>query len=366
MIDSVQPAWLPLLQRPYENLFGPRTVWDLRMANGVAVRIERGCQGLNNRLYRVHFDGQVFACKLFVVDERRRAQREWGALRSLHASGGRYAPEPVSFSQPGPLPQPVVVSRWVEGQPLAEQALSSADLAGLITALGHIHRTPPAPGIEPLLAWHQPASLGAYEGEFHAFDEKIEAWISGPGVSVRGLPNWAADLPEMLPAIVQRLQLAGAAIARWGVSMYYPYPALIRVDGDLENVLRTETGQIIFMDWERSGWGDPAFDLAGWRWHPKGQRISQAHWDTALASYPVFPDDSTFADRLALYSDLLPIWWAGRSTLYLLEGAHQAASQPHVGAVPARMYHSVRRQLDFYLAALGLIPALELAGAEGD
>ena len=42
------------------------------MADGMAVRIKRGNQGLNNALYRVRVGGEFYARKLFVKDERRR------------------------------------------------------------------------------------------------------------------------------------------------------------------------------------------------------------------------------------------------------------------------------------------------------
>jgi hypothetical protein len=43
-------------------------------ANGVAV--QRVAGGANNALYRLAVDGQRYACKLCVADERRRATRE--------------------------------------------------------------------------------------------------------------------------------------------------------------------------------------------------------------------------------------------------------------------------------------------------
>jgi len=43
--------------------------------------------GFNNALYRVETGGSCYACKLCVADERRRAAREYGALRLLRAAG---------------------------------------------------------------------------------------------------------------------------------------------------------------------------------------------------------------------------------------------------------------------------------------
>ena len=47
--------------------------------------VERVSGGANNALYQVESDGRVYACKLCVVDERRRAAREWEAMRLMLA-----------------------------------------------------------------------------------------------------------------------------------------------------------------------------------------------------------------------------------------------------------------------------------------
>jgi len=366
MNEMVKPVWLPLLQRPYENLLGAKNVWDLRMANGTAVRIERGAQGLNNCLYRVRINGDVYACKLFITDERQRARREWTALCSLHEAGLRLAPEPVASAPDGPLPQPAVVYRWVGGESLGGQTLTTEDVCALVTSVNQIHRTPPAAGVEPLVAWHQPESFAAYLGEIETWLCKVRAWIESHHGQASSLPSWLEDLPALFPLMVETLRLAQDAVAQTTASSAYPNPALVRVDGNLDNVVRGDDGRLYFLDWEYSGWGDPAYDLAELRWHPRAKSITAAQWATALAAYTPFASDPGFAERLAVYNRLLPAWWVGRSALHLLEGAGQLTPRPRLAAIPQRMYKAVRTQLDYYLAALGLVepPEPEERGEE--
>ena len=55
--------------------------------------------GMNNALYRVELGGKAFACKLFVQDERRRAQREYDALRLITFLGLDIAPPPLGYDE---------------------------------------------------------------------------------------------------------------------------------------------------------------------------------------------------------------------------------------------------------------------------
>jgi aminoglycoside phosphotransferase (APT) family kinase protein len=348
------PSWLPLLQKPYDNIFGPKSVWDLRMADGTAVRIERSSQGLNQTIYRVRIGDNVYACKLFVVDERRRAEREWTALRSLYQAGLKLGPEPVAYAPEGPLPLPAIVYRWVNGVPLSASLMGEDEVVQLVDTLQQLHRVRPAADITPLVAWRQPEGFRTYLAEIRAFVDRYREWAMGPGLRAE-LPTWAAGLPELLPMVEEVVHRSEAAVAGADGDGRWPVNALVRADGSLDNVVRDETGRLVFLDWEFSGWGDPAFDLAGLRWYPRNLAIPHKFWQTAFCAYVPCPEDVDFTARLELYNQLLPAWWVARSTVHLIEGVDQLASGRQAATMPARMYRAVRRQLDNYLAALGLI-----------
>ena len=91
------------------------------------------------------------------------------------------------------------------------------------------------------------------------------------------------------------MHLAESWFAASGMSGAFPTPALIRVDGNLDNILRDAHGRLTFVDWEYSGAGDPAYDLAELRWHPGASHLPDAWWDIALDSYTPLPDDAEFS-----------------------------------------------------------------------
>jgi aminoglycoside phosphotransferase (APT) family kinase protein len=282
----------------------------------------------------------------------------------LHAAGLSLAPEPVAYAADGPLPQPTVVYRWVEGTSLGGGTMTDDALAQLVASLSQVHRTPPAPGIELLPAWHQPVSYQAYLKEIHSFIGQVRDWANSQRSAAHDLPGWIADLPKLTPLLEETVRRAEAFAAGKDGAGAYPFPALVRVDGNLDNVLRDVSGALWFVDWEYSGLGDSAYDLAELRWHPRGRGVSQNQWEAALAAYQPHPADTTFRARLEVYSRLLPAWWVGRSAVHLLQGAGQLGGPKRLVAVPERLYRSVRGQLDGYLAALGLIEPPEVEQRE--
>jgi Ser/Thr protein kinase RdoA (MazF antagonist) len=75
--------------------------------------------GANNALYRVETGRRTYAAKLCVADGRRRAAREFGALRLLRAAELDIAPQPVWLDEScAVVPFPVVVYHWLPGEPL--------------------------------------------------------------------------------------------------------------------------------------------------------------------------------------------------------------------------------------------------------
>ena len=72
--------------------------------------VHRIAGGFNNALYRVEVDGEAVACKLCVIDERRRAEREYNTLTALQAAGLDVAPRPLGIDESCTvLPYPAVV-----------------------------------------------------------------------------------------------------------------------------------------------------------------------------------------------------------------------------------------------------------------
>ena len=84
---------------------------------------------------------------------------------------------------------------------------------------------------------------------------------------------------------------------------------LCRVDPNLANCLWNEDGRLRWVDWEYSGWGDPALDLADLRWHIALTGLSEAQHVWLRDNYRRPADDPGFEDRLAVWDCLLATRW---------------------------------------------------------
>jgi thiamine kinase-like enzyme len=60
---------------------------------------------------------------------------------------------------------------------------------------------------------------------------------------------------------------------------------LCRVDPNLANIVWSGDGRLRWVDWEYSGWGDPALDLAELRWHSALAELSEAQHDWLRNNY---------------------------------------------------------------------------------
>ncbi|MBN1285887.1 MAG: phosphotransferase [Anaerolineae bacterium] len=232
------------------------TPGDLALLEAAELRPVEG--GLNNVVYAFQCDGQRCCVKLYKVDERCRAEREWRALTLLTGQGYAHHPQPYYYD-PAAHP-PAVVMAFVEGYHLGRRSLSRAQLAALAGALRAMHAI-------------TPASSGA------------ALWPIAGNVSMilARLRSYPADAP------------AAAGVKRW---LDGPDPPLLaqpapevfsRGDPNLANCL-WDGAHIRIVDYENSGWGDRALDLAeivehvqsrgtpddAWRWFVEQFDLSEA------------------------------------------------------------------------------------------
>jgi len=74
------------------------------------------------------------------------------------------------------------------------------------------------------------------------------------------------------------------------------------------------------VDWENSGWGDPAFEIADLRTHPAYLEIPATRWEWVVATYCDLRADAdpTAATRISLYYKVMLLFWVVRlaRTLY--------------------------------------------------
>jgi thiamine kinase-like enzyme len=259
-------------------------------------RITRIAGGRNNLVYRARGSGGDLAIKFAVPDECDRAGREYGALTVLRQAGLSVAPEPVLLDR-GSYAQPVVVQSWLDGEVNDEPPATTAEWHRLLEHLAFVHTVTP-----------DKTSLNLKKSRLHA-SSAMEA--------KEVVQRQVARIPERrqdpgLQALLERLQ--AAQFPDWPV----PPVALCRLDNNITNYVR-RPGLWASVDWEYSGWGDPAFDVANLLTHVAYMEVPTSRWEAFAAVYCSLVPDATAFLRIQAYCQILLVWWVARLACYLYE-----------------------------------------------
>ena len=268
------------------------------------VTVQRVSGGANNALYCVDVGGERIACKLCVNDERRRARREFEALRVLEATGLDVAPQPLWLDESCTVVSyPAVAYRWVSGSPLGPE-LTSQQLAALVASLQRIHSVRPGDlaGYELSDAWFHWFDFEPYLDELRGLLSEHGPWLID---TERRGPELLARLERLVEDCAHVVRSSGADPRREQVPR-----RLCRVDPGLANALWCDDGRVRWVDWEYSGWGDPALELADLRWHASLEGLSSPEHDWLRDSYRRPSGDAGFEERLAVWDRLIATRWA--------------------------------------------------------
>lgn len=339
-------AWLRTVATAHEE---QEDSWTER---GVTVRRVAG--GANNAVYRVEVASEQFACKLCVDDGRQRAGREYGALRLLQGVGPDLAPEPLWLDESrSVVPYPAVAYRWMRGTPLGPNP-TAQQLAALIDSIQRLHDIKPGDAGDVGLrdAWFHWFDFAPYLDELKALHSEYGAWLESVDAEGRQLRGRLTRLVENCSTFVAGSQ---ANPSREGVPL-----RLCRVDPGLANALWCDDGRLRWVDWEYSGWGDPALDLADLRWHAALDGLSSTEHGRLRDSYRRPIGDTGFEERLAVWDRLIATRWAFLILRWLRSAREgpdrERLTQPENDgtALRAQMIRFIRRAEAIVSGAAGL------------
>jgi thiamine kinase-like enzyme len=259
-------------------------------------QITRITGGRNNLLYRAFGPGGDLVIKFTVRDERDRAGREYGALAALCQAGLSIAPEPIQLDRAN-YDQPVVVQSWLEGEVSDTPPTTDDGWQKLVQHLASVHTVTPEK-MRMQLPW---ATINANTAE----QGKQRVWQQ-----VTHIPRRAQ--PASLRALLRRFE--ASQFPEWPSAPV----ALCRLDNNIANYIR-RPGRWASVDWEYSGWGDPAFDVANLVTHVAFQDVVPSRWKWLIDHYCSPVEDGSTAIRIQVYCDILLVWWAARLARYLYE-----------------------------------------------
>lgn len=279
--------------------------------------------GANNRLYRARHSLGDFVIKFTIRDDRNRAEREFQALSALEQAGLQIAPMPFLLDNTS-FRQPVVVQTWIDGECLAQPPASDEEWQALMRYYAVVHSvTPDTTSIQLSTAF---SANTVAEGR------------SLVNQQLSRIPHKAQ--PVALQDLVR--QFEEIEIQEWEETPI----ALCRIDPNVSNFIRTVNG-LTSVDWEYSGWGDPAFDIADLMAHPTYMDVPSSRWTWIIRVYRDSVDDLTAGIRIEIYYKILLIWWVVRMVRFLYEVPNGLDNR--LASLPADWQADAQMKYDRYL-----------------
>jgi thiamine kinase-like enzyme len=260
-------------------------------------QFERATEGYNGAVYcATDEQGQKLALKIARKSARQRAWREFTSTRLLHDLGiADVSPKAQSLHLDIPeLQGELVISNWLEGENHVNPPAANEqdEWLAILQSLARIHSI--KPHMTPVQHFRaaSPAQhpIENYDLIHQRFNE---------------LP--AGQLGQFSHAEIARVirQIEATIPAYWGEA---PNLSLIHSDCHSANMLWHE-GQVYFVDWENSGWADPALDIANMACNWRFMALPDTHQDWLRASYAEMLQDSSLPRRAEVYAIQLDMIW---------------------------------------------------------
>lgn len=269
------------------------------------VRITDHWQGRDNLLWRVKCgDGVDAVVKMFTDAGQARSRRQFDGQARFAAAG--LAPEPLWYDRyPHGLPRQILVYRWIDGG-----ALTLADRFHRLSHADAVARVHSSDRDEVQRFSPHPFNLLTFWQIWQAGEVPLREWVSAAPAPL------LTEQLSMLWSAAHRLM--DAALPLLGETPPSP------VHGDLtaENAL-FRRGQVLLVDWEFFGLGDPAQEIARFLFY-EGEDWSDRGKEEWRESHRAGISDPSLPERIDLYLRLLNF----QAVTFLLEGIRQGTVPP--------------------------------------
>jgi aminoglycoside phosphotransferase (APT) family kinase protein len=263
-----------------------------------AVAVLDHWQGDANLLWRVQAGGEEAVVKMFLDAGQARSRRQFSGHQLFAPLG--LAPVPLWADRyPHGLSRQLIVYRWVEGERV--DTADETTLCGWAEAVGQLHA---APAVEVNRFSPHPINLAYYWRVEEASIAQVEGWLAESGLTL----FWH----------FHRLAQATMRVVETNLGLWHAAPPT-PIHGDLarEHTILTR-GQIILLDWEMFGLGDPALDTARLL-QREAATLDSTQIERWLDAYLASIDQPNLDARINVYQRLLDV----HNVVYLLVGLQQ-------------------------------------------
>jgi hypothetical protein len=264
----------------------------------------RAARGVNGQVYRIRYTGDEpdlieyrdLAVKITRYDVRDRITREHTAFTILHETGHTICPQPYLLEHeiPDLSGASLLVSSWLPGRrlevpPSPQDKRTWRDILYALSAAHHVNPKQVDTHVDiammPALTPHD---------LFTVIESRHSALPPGDigGLSI-------TQLDRLIEAVV------GLVRQQWQAPVQV---GLIQCDPDPTNMIAHDS-TIRLVDWEYSGWADPAYEIGDLCAQPMYFDLPDDHRAWIRTEYGRIMEDNTAATRAGIYEVLMNAFW---------------------------------------------------------
>ncbi|MBC8077414.1 MAG: aminoglycoside phosphotransferase family protein [Chloroflexales bacterium] len=283
----------------------------------------------NNLLFRATGETQDVAVKFLIRDARQRAQREWAALSLIDRMNAPFGPRPLHYDHER-LPHAAVVQTWLDGTALHATPTDDVAWLQIVQTYAAVHRLQLEDAARLGVAL-EPTGIVQTYAAVHRLQLEDAARLgvalepTGSAQPVRQAGTALREFAQQIPPT--RYDAALARLLQTIDELCLPptHAAQRWVHGDpsIRNVVLTPQGAQL-VDWEYSGLGDPAREIAMLMSHPFAIAAGEARWRWVAQHYAQLSAEADMPQRIAQQYSLSLAWWCVR----LLVGRYVLLQRP--------------------------------------
>lgn len=274
-----------------------------------ALSVERTAKGRNSQVYRVLCDDKRhLAVKYYFrnsLDTRDRLKVEFSSLKFLWKNGVRCIPEPIMADDASGT----AVYTYVQGSRPSPDSISNEDIIYAADFLSALKELRSAEGSEALPAASE--ACFSFQELLDNIDHRHNRLLSGTGDVSNDLFHEFIQ-KDLVDAVAEISKWCRAKLVERSISterLPVEERTLSPSDFGFHNSLRTDSGQVFFLDFEYFGWDDPVKAICDFILHP-AMGLSEEHRKTFYRKMLAhFADQKGFAQRVEFYYPLYGLKW---------------------------------------------------------
>ncbi|MFC1767464.1 phosphotransferase [Candidatus Margulisiibacteriota bacterium] len=282
-----------------------RMLKDKKSETIAAIESKQG--GVNSEVYKLTTDKKKeYFAKRYIVkkeDGRNKMKTEYYGTSFIWENGIRNIPEPVCYSEK----DRVAVYSYLHGRKISSDKISSADVNAAADFYKKLHMLVKAKGSdEQPIASEACFSIDAY---LKCVEERIKRLkrTKGTDVCVSDMHKYLDD--ELIPFVEEVRKHIFKNLKDTARELIRDERTLSQSDVGFHNIIKSQKGELFFIDFEYYGWDDPAKLISDFYLSPDSQLPAKYRKEFFSKMNQVYGKEHVSLKRLPYVYLVLAVKW---------------------------------------------------------